>query len=744
MNVKFSTKLFIAIIVPGLMGIAGLSILLCRSFASKTMESFDSRYLTITKTLGTTLFELEMKSEALMTASLATLDARMGSGPPPSNSELSELAAQLGMSHFYITDGKGQFIRSTKEDPATLPNIFSFCPTYQSTFQNRGEFIPTGIMPGFPSGLPHKFLLRASQKNRYILEAGIHADYIGRTIQETAKADPNIVAIKLIAPAGQTLVEYGAADNPSQAAKVASRMSPIIYDDAEITYTQYIPASNKLCCSCKKRGLADGDYGYFLSISVSRSPLQQAIIQLQSFSAVAALIIGTLCFLIAKLISTRLSRRIKLMNEVITDVTESKAIRSRLNLEGNDEVSRLARRFDRMLDTLQEKESELTELTKKEATLKVASQLAHDIRSPLTALSVIIAKSGAAPEESRVLIRSAISRIQDVANRLLQTSQSLRDPGSTHDEGVDTLEPTLISAIVESLVSEKRIQYSNRHEIVIETTQDQNSYCLFAYVDRAQLLRVLSNLIDNSIEAIQGDGRITVMIDEHAGSARIRITDNGPGFPVELAGRIGERGATFGKAGGNGLGLHSAKCTIERWGGVFSVESLPGLGANVSIQLERAPAPPWLLPRIQIQCESTVMVLDDDPSIHATWDQLLAQAGRIGSRISHFTDTLKAETWLKSRGHTDSLLCLIDYELLRDKMNGLDFIDRNAIANCAVLVTSHQDDAEILERCKELGVPLLPKSLVPLVPIALNMPFESSVMVDANPFSSEQMTNPRL
>ena len=58
-----------------------------------------------------------------------------------------------------------------------------------------------------------------------------------------------------------------------------------------------------------------------------------------------------------------------------------------------------------------------------EAVNKLAKQVAHDIRSPLSALQIGVSSLKGIPEQSRVLIRSALDRIQDIANDLLVTAE---------------------------------------------------------------------------------------------------------------------------------------------------------------------------------------------------------------------------------------------------------------------------------------------------------------------------------
>jgi hypothetical protein len=86
-----------------------------------------------------------------------------------------------------------------------------------------------------------------------------------------------------------------------------------------------------------------------------------------------------------------------------------------------------------------------------EAVAKIASQVAHDIRSPLAALNVYIKCISSLPEEERVFIRNATDRINDIANNLVI---KFKNELVAKD---NTIGNEIISIMIENIVSEKRI-----------------------------------------------------------------------------------------------------------------------------------------------------------------------------------------------------------------------------------------------------------------------------------------------
>ena len=152
---------------------------------------------------------------------------------------------------------------------------------------------------------------------------------------------------------------------------------------------------------------------------------------------------------------------------------------------------------------------------------KMASQIAHDIRSPLAALNIFMKDLGALSEEKRVLLRSAVSRIQDIANNLLPAHRKKQKDASA--AGVSPLQVHLLTSLVESIVSEKRLRYRDARNVEITFKLDEPAYGAFSRVDPVEFQRVVSNLIDNAVEAIEAKGRVVVLIENTAKKVKVSV-----------------------------------------------------------------------------------------------------------------------------------------------------------------------------------------------------------------------------
>lgn len=357
---------------------------------------------------------------------------------------------------------------------------------------------------------------------------------------------------------------------------------------------------------------------------------------------------------------------------------------------------------------------------------KQAAQVAHDIRSPLAAMDSLNKDISSLPEEKRRLLRSAIDRIRDIANDLIERNRSLpfREDGGAPapKEQEAPLSACLISSLIESIVSEKRLQFRGKIGVRIDSCFGRDSYGLFAKVRPSELKRALSNLLNNSVEAMDREGYATVSLDREGDEAVIRVRDDGKGIPPGILAKIGKRGETHGKTGGSGLGVHYAKTVTESWNGTFSLSSSTGKGTEAEIRLPRAEAPAWFMPEISIEKGGTLVILDDDSSIHQIWRGRLESlsSGRGGITAVHLSSSADLRAWMnENTGAANTALFLLDYELADTFETGLSLAAEFSLQKRAVLATSRYEEPDIIASCLNMGIRIIPKGLAGLVPIRI-------------------------
>jgi len=367
------------------------------------------------------------------------------------------------------------------------------------------------------------------------------------------------------------------------------------------------------------------------------------------------------------------------------------------------------------------------------STAEIAAQVSHDIRSPLSALNMITHSLSELPEQKRLIIRNATQRINDIANGLSSKSRAIKNmslnASLTAGTGAKPDESIMLIALLDNIISEKRVQYRQRMEVEI-LGDLHRGYGLFAKVNPTEFARAISNLINNSVEAFEQSGRVFVEIFEREGRIVISIRDNGRGMSSEVLAKIGRRGVSFGKdgiEGGTGLGVYHATQVMKEAGGDLAIESSVGVGTSVMLTLPKAEVPKWFVSQLRIKPSLVLVSVDDDQTIHQVWAGRLAEIKKYCPGIRHvtFTSLEVFSKWVMESKDTADLF-LVDYEFLGQDGNGLTAIERTGINEKAILVTSRYEDRQIRDRAKQLGVRILPKALAPFVPFI----FERGKMKD--------------
>lgn len=196
-----------------------------------------------------------------------------------------------------------------------------------------------------------------------------------------------------------------------------------------------------------------------------------------------------------------------------------------------------------------------------------------------------------------------------------------------------------------------------------------------------------------------------------------------------------QRGKTFGKNGGSGLGLYHAKTSVSAWGGLLSLQSELDRGTSVTISLPLATPPEWFVDKLCLSEASTVVVLDDDSSIHQVWKSRFESVQAIELMLHHFSKPEELRAFTRNQGHENqNVLYLIDYELIGHEETGLDLISDLGIASSSILVTSRFEEAKIVARCRSLGVGLIPKGMAGFIPL------EARTAIDAILIDDDSLT----
>ena len=442
----------------------------------------------------------------------------------------------------------------------------------------------------------------------------------------------------------------------------------------------------------------------------------------RSAEAIAAnLLLGFLIFLLFNWAFKTLERELELVVDAAENSSDAGVSYDRLRIR---EFSYLAERIRIIFGRIKE-DAEARSIA------ELAKDLAHDICSPLAVLSVATEDLPYALEVNRSQIRNAVASINDIANSLLLRVPSEVEHRSS-SASVRLVESHQMMGLLDQIISGKRVEYRKRKTLKIEFRSNPGDYGLFARLDASDFKRVVSNLVNNSVEALgDAEGLISAELENSEDYFLVKIVDDGPGIPSEILHQLLSKNITT-KESGHGLGLRSAKQRIETWGGEIAITSSPG-STVVTIRIPKSRPPSWFVPNLEISKGCEVIVLDDDPGIHEIWSTRLKKWLTDESiTLRKFTKASELIYWI-DRTDAANRRFLIDYELIGQRITGLDLIEKLKIEGDAILVTSRHDEAEVRDRAEFLGVQVLSKMLAGYVPIKLAENIDATFVAVASP-----------
>ncbi len=301
-------------------------------------------------------------------------------------------------------------------------------------------------------------------------------------------------------------------------------------------------------------------------------------------ATVVALVIGLVVFAVLSATFRSLMealQRIARVTEVSIDSLSDMTFPPRKFLVRESET--VISQFKKLLEKIIDQERKLSVERERAARVTIAAQVAHDIRSPLTALNVAVVSLPGVQEERLELIRNAVKRINDIANHLLRQGQrETKAPVNLMRK------PVRLDQFVQNIVAEKRLQFRSRPKV--EICCKIASASDFMLADDSELSRIVSNLVNNAVESYDDGGSIEVTLAHSDDGAIIAVEDRGRGIPENLVGKLGSEGASFGKDSGEsgfGLGLFHARKALHSIGGSLHIKSVVNEGTKVTIKIPR-------------------------------------------------------------------------------------------------------------------------------------------------------------
>jgi PAS domain S-box-containing protein len=214
---------------------------------------------------------------------------------------------------------------------------------------------------------------------------------------------------------------------------------------------------------------------------------------------------------------------------------------------------------------------ELIEAERMAASGTLASEIAHDLRSPLQSIrnaAFMIKRDSEKVEVGLEIIEKSVLRS-------LEMLEAMR---SSTRKSEPTLERSNLNQIIKDAVAELPKPENVMVQLELDNVEE-------AWIDASHIRRVLDNVLLNAVESMPEGGAISVTKHFVEGKFIIQIADTGVGIPEEVLPNLFERKFYTTKPHGLGLGLSYCKRTVESHGGNIMVDSVLGKGTIFTIEI---------------------------------------------------------------------------------------------------------------------------------------------------------------
>ena len=290
------------------------------------------------------------------------------------------------------------------------------------------------------------------------------------------------------------------------------------------------------------------------------------------------LLMLVLCVVLAFVISNIITKPIKTISEKLKDTRLGFANKKIVIDKVSDEIETLVTAYNSMTDQLEESAVKLARSERENAWKEMARQVAHEIKNPLTPMRLTIQSFERRFDPEDPNIKSKLGEYSDTLIQQIDTMSTIASAFSDFAKMPQRKDEILdLNNVVDSVIDifpEQGVAFSpSDHNIKIN-------------FDKVQLVRVVTNLVKNALQAIPSsrNPKILISTEIKEGKAVIKVEDNGAGIDADNKRRIFEPNFTT-KSSGMGLGLAMVKRIIETYEGAINFESKKDVGTTFIVEI---------------------------------------------------------------------------------------------------------------------------------------------------------------
>jgi signal transduction histidine kinase len=316
------------------------------------------------------------------------------------------------------------------------------------------------------------------------------------------------------------------------------------------------------------------DDGSYIYLGLSERDELRVLRSLRLRFILLWLLLVLLGFVIVFFTTRRMLTHVRRITEAASRIGHSDLSARVPTTERNDEVGHLALTLNRMLDRIESSIHQLHTIT---------DSLAHDLRSPLTAIrgKLEMSLSAAAQGEQTEPIVSAIEeldRLTDFLNKSLDVAEAKADALRLTRSEIDLDELLrVMTGLYEPSMAETDLQIKLN-----------SAGSLKIDADEALIHRMIANLFDNELKHLPPACTVTITLLAEDDQAMLILEDDGPGFSAEVAAHVFERRVKGAQSNGHGLGLAFIDAVARAHGGTVRACNRQSGGAQITVMLPLA------------------------------------------------------------------------------------------------------------------------------------------------------------
>ncbi|TRX24071.1 GHKL domain-containing protein [Flavobacterium franklandianum] len=284
-------------------------------------------------------------------------------------------------------------------------------------------------------------------------------------------------------------------------------------------------------------------------------------------------------FGVAYFLSSYITKSLKTISDKLSETTLNQKNEKIVLEASSKEINLLINAYNAMVDELEESALKLAQSEREEAWQEMAKQVAHEIKNPLTPMRLTVQSFQRKFDPNDPNLKQKINDYSETLIQQIDTMSSVASAFSNFASMPAQQNETL--NVVD--VIELTMDIFNEEYVHFKAEEDE----IISKIDRTQLIRIITNLVKNAIQAIpenQENKAVCVNIKKMSGNVVITVADNGIGIGPENSNRIFDPKFTT-KTSGMGLGLSIIKNIIENYSGTITFESQKGKGTTFKVSL---------------------------------------------------------------------------------------------------------------------------------------------------------------